>query len=96
MECKHHGFLHSPERPLIPSIRNLFDYKYIRPFDKSAGDQPGGMVLFASPGMLHAGTSLEMFKKWAHDPKNMVILPGYADDYGCFQFLVVFPIFPWF
>lgn len=36
------------------------------------------MVLFATPGMLHAGTSLEVFKKWCHDEKNMVILPGYC------------------
>jgi Cft2 family RNA processing exonuclease len=36
------------------------------------------MVLFASPGMLHAGTSLDVFKKWCHDPKNMIILPGYC------------------
>ena len=28
--------------------------------------------------MLHAGASLEVFKKWCHDPKNMVILPGYC------------------
>jgi hypothetical protein len=44
-------------------------------------------VLFATPGMLHAGTSLETFKKWCHgmsetfdslDPKNMVIMPGYC------------------
>jgi integrator complex subunit 11 len=54
----------------------MFDYKYIRPFDKSAADKPGGMVLFASPGMLHAGTSLEIFKRWAPDPKNMLILVG--------------------
>lgn len=30
------------------------------------------MVLFATPGMLHAGLSLEVFKKWAPNPKNMV------------------------
>ena len=36
------------------------------------------MVLFASPGMLHAGTSLLIFTKWCHDPKNVVIMPGYC------------------
>ena len=35
-------------------------------------DNPGPMVVFASPGMLHAGLSLQLFKKWAPDPKNMV------------------------
>jgi integrator complex subunit 11 len=36
------------------------------------------MVLFATPGMLNAGTSLQVFQKWAPDPKNMVIMPGYC------------------
>lgn len=36
------------------------------------------MVVLASPGMLHAGLSLYIFKKWADDPKNTVILPGYC------------------
>jgi predicted metal-dependent RNase len=30
------------------------------------------MIVFASPGMLHAGYSLHLFKKWATDEKNMV------------------------
>lgn len=34
-------------------------------------------VLFATPGMLHGGTSLEVFKAWAPDPKNLVLLPSY-------------------
>ncbi|KAJ3206785.1 Integrator complex subunit 11, partial [Clydaea vesicula] len=57
--------------------RNMFDFKHIKPFQQSYAGEPGPMVLFASPGMLHAGTSLEVFKKWCHDEKNMVILPGY-------------------
>ena len=36
------------------------------------------MVVFASPGMLHAGQSLNIFKNWASDPNNMVIMPGYC------------------
>lgn len=31
-------------------------------------------VVFATPGMLHAGLSLQIFKKWAADEKNMVWL----------------------
>lgn len=58
--------------------RNMFDFKHIRPFDRTMGDQPGPMVLFATPGMLHAGTSLDMFKKWAPHEKNLVIIPGYC------------------
>jgi integrator complex subunit 11 len=61
-----------------PASRNMFDFKHIKPFDMSFADLPGPMVLFASPGMLHAGTSLSVFRKWAPDPANMVILPGYC------------------
>jgi integrator complex subunit 11 len=73
--------------------RNMFDFKHIKPFEKHFADEPGPIFLFASPGMLHSGTSLskvvvsflfclgtslEIFKKWAPDPKNMVIIPGYC------------------
>lgn len=58
--------------------RNMFDFKHIRPWDRSYIDQPGPMVVFATPGMLHVGTSLEVFKAWAPDPKNMVIMPGFC------------------
>lgn len=30
------------------------------------------MVVFATPGMLHAGLSLQIFKKWAPNELNMV------------------------
>ena len=56
----------------------MFDYKHIKPFDMAYVDNPGPMVLFASPGMLHSGVSLDVFKRWAHDPRNMIILPGYC------------------
>lgn len=58
--------------------RNMFDFKHIQPFDKSMIDHVGPCVLFATPGMLHAGMSLEVFKKWGGDEKNCVILPGYC------------------
>lgn len=29
-------------------------------------------MVFATPGMLHAGQSLQIFKKWAGNEKNMV------------------------
>eukprot|EP01113_Clastostelium_recurvatum_P006652 TRINITY_DN13026_c0_g1_i7.p1 TRINITY_DN13026_c0_g1~~TRINITY_DN13026_c0_g1_i7.p1 ORF type:complete len:672 (+),score=126.31 TRINITY_DN13026_c0_g1_i7:248-2017(+) len=58
--------------------RNMFDFKHIKPFERSMMDLPGGMVLFATPGMLHAGMSLDVFKRWAPDENNMVIIPGYC------------------
>jgi len=58
--------------------RNLFEFKHIKPFDKSYMDNPGPMVLFATPGMLHAGLSLQVFKRWAPDENNTIIMPGYC------------------
>ncbi|KAJ3586473.1 hypothetical protein NHX12_012871 [Muraenolepis orangiensis] len=58
--------------------RNMFEFKHIKPFDRSYADNPGPMVVFATPGMLHAGQSLQIFKKWAGHEKNMVIMPGYC------------------
>ncbi|KAK7070754.1 Integrator complex subunit 11 [Halocaridina rubra] len=58
--------------------RNMFDFKHIKPFDKAYMDNPGPMVVFATPGMLHAGLSLLIFKKWAPNSNNMVIMPGYC------------------
>ncbi|KAJ3367733.1 hypothetical protein HDU91_001138, partial [Kappamyces sp. JEL0680] len=58
--------------------RNMFDFKMISTWKPEYADEPGPMVLFASPGMLHAGTSLTVFTKWCHDPLNMIIMPGYC------------------
>lgn len=58
--------------------RNMFDFKHIKPFDRAYIDNPGPMVVFATPGMLHAGLSLQIFKKWAPSENNMVIMPGYC------------------
>ncbi|XP_076365193.1 integrator complex subunit 11 isoform X2 [Tachypleus tridentatus] len=58
--------------------RNMFDFKHIKPFDRAYIDNPGPMVVFATPGMLHAGLSLQIFKKWAPNKNNMVIMPGYC------------------
>lgn len=57
---------------------NLFDFPHIGTWDPARVDDDGPMVLFASPGMLHAGSSLAVFKKWCSNPKNMVVLPGYC------------------
>ncbi|XP_062576833.1 integrator complex subunit 11-like [Saccostrea cucullata] len=58
--------------------RNMFEFKHIKPFDRAYIDNPGPMVVFATPGMLHAGLSLQIFKKWAPHDVNMVIMPGYC------------------
>ena len=40
------------------------------------------MVVFATPKMLHAGLSLNIFKRWFTDEKNMIIIPGYCVSSG--------------
>lgn len=46
---------------------SLFDFKKIKPFDKSLIRSNIPMVLFATPGMLHGGSSLQVFKEWCQD-----------------------------
>jgi integrator complex subunit 11 len=62
----------------------MFDFKHIKSFTREMMDLPGNkknkikgpMVLFATPGMLHSGMSLEVFKKWGINEKNTIIFPG--------------------
>lgn len=58
--------------------RNFFQFKHVQPWEKSLIDAPGPMVVLASPGMLHAGLSCYIFKKWADDPLNAIIMAGYC------------------
>jgi len=58
--------------------RNMFDFKHITGYDQSFADNPGPMVVFSTPGMLHGGQSLKIFRKWCTDEKNMIIMPGYC------------------
>lgn len=59
----------------------MFDFKHIKAFDKAYMDNPGAMVVFATPGMLHAGLSLAIFKKWAPNQNNMVRATNFLVDY---------------
>jgi len=38
------------------------------------------MVLLATPGMLHGGQSLAVFKQWCTDERNTLIIPGYCSS----------------
>ena len=40
-----------------------FAFARMAPFTRGMADAPGPLVLFATPGMLHGGQSLEMFKR---------------------------------
>lgn len=57
---------------------NAFDFKHVSKFDRSLLNAPGPCVLFATPGMITGGFSLEVFKNWAPSERNLVTLPGYC------------------
>lgn len=58
---------------------NPFQFKYIKSI-KSIDKihDIGPCVVVASPGMLQNGVSRQLLERWAPDPKNAVILTGYA------------------
>ncbi|KAG6571196.1 Cleavage and polyadenylation specificity factor subunit 3-II, partial [Cucurbita argyrosperma subsp. sororia] len=60
------------------TTRNAFDFKNVQKFDRSMIDAPGPCVLFATPGMISGGFSLEVFKRWAPSKLNLITLPGYC------------------
>ncbi|ONM40452.1 cleavage and polyadenylation specificity factor subunit 3-II isoform X1 [Zea mays] len=60
------------------TVHNPFDFKHVCHFERSFINNPGPCVLFATPGMITGGFSLEAFKKWAPSEKNLVTLPGYC------------------
>ncbi|XP_062194444.1 cleavage and polyadenylation specificity factor subunit 3-II [Phragmites australis] len=60
------------------TVHNPFDFKHVCHFERSFINNPGPCVLFATPGMISGGFSLEAFKKWAPSEKNLVALPGYC------------------
>ncbi|XP_024995598.1 cleavage and polyadenylation specificity factor subunit 3-II isoform X1 [Cynara cardunculus var. scolymus] len=60
------------------ATRNAFDFKNVHSFDRSLLDAPGPCVLFATPGMISGGFSLEVFKHWAPSEANLITLPGYC------------------
>lgn len=57
---------------------NVFDFSFVKHGDKSVIKSNTPMVIFATPGMLHGGLSLQIFKEIAPDPNNCVIIPGYC------------------
>ncbi|EPR78398.1 YSH1, RNA processing exonuclease [Spraguea lophii 42_110] len=59
-------------------LDNPFEYKNIQVLKSNFISDEGPVVLFSSPGVVHAGMTFSIFKKWCNDPKNMVIIPGYC------------------
>jgi integrator complex subunit 11 len=57
---------------------NPFNFATIAPLTRAAAAADGPMVVLATPGMLHAGMSLDLLTRWAGDPRNLVVIPGYC------------------
>ncbi|KAL7481201.1 hypothetical protein ACHAW6_006879 [Cyclotella cf. meneghiniana] len=65
-------------------LGNPFHFSHIRnlkSIDVNNFDDRGPSVVFASPGMLQSGVSRQLFDRWAGDPKNGVMLAGYAVEH---------------
>ncbi|OII71333.1 CPSF metallobeta-lactamase [Cryptosporidium ubiquitum] len=61
-----------------PLADNIFTFPHVMPYDKSILTLSGPAVLFATPGMLNTGLSLQAFKMWAPDSNNLTIIPGFC------------------
>lgn len=65
-------------------ISNPFSFRFIqnlKSIDVNSFDDSGPSVVFASPGMLQSGVSRQLFDRWAGDPKNGVLIAGYAVEH---------------
>lgn len=65
-------------------IANPFAFTFIqnlKSIDLENFDDSGPSVVFASPGMLQSGVSRQLFDRWATDPKNGVLIAGYAVEH---------------
>ncbi|ORD95112.1 Cleavage and polyadenylation specificity factor subunit [Enterospora canceri] len=58
--------------------RNVFDFNFIKPFYRAVLESDEPMVIFATPAMLHSGSSLAIFRSLCGDKRNSVILPGFC------------------
>ena len=58
--------------------KNVFTFKCAKPFYKTSLDIDEPALIFATPAMLHSGSSLAIFKQLCKNENNAVILPGYC------------------
>ena len=63
------------ERQLDPETMTL---RHVVPFAWTSIDASSSCVLVATPGMLHAGASLDAFRLWASDSRNLVLFTSHC------------------
>ncbi|XP_074335694.1 endoribonuclease YSH1-like [Apium graveolens] len=56
--------------------RNSFDFKHVCSFERSMIKAPEPRVLFATPGMICGGFSLDVFKHWAPYEESLIAFLG--------------------
>eukprot|EP00588_Corethron_pennatum_P002225 CAMPEP_0194287154 /NCGR_PEP_ID=MMETSP0169-20130528/34082_1 /TAXON_ID=218684 /ORGANISM="Corethron pennatum, Strain L29A3" /LENGTH=821 /DNA_ID=CAMNT_0039033767 /DNA_START=48 /DNA_END=2513 /DNA_ORIENTATION=+ len=59
-------------------IKNLKSADHGDSAESLLDEKSGPCVVFASPGMLQSGMSRKLFDRWCTDPKNGVLIAGYA------------------
>jgi len=60
-------------------VRNPFRFSHVANMGSVDDvDDVGPCVVLASPGMLQSGVSRQLFDRWCTDPRNGVIIAGYA------------------
>lgn len=65
----------------IRKDENPFHFPHVQTYESQSTDleaENTPMVMLAGQSMLNGGLALEAFKRWAPNPKNLVIIPGYC------------------
>lgn len=66
------------QRSAMQQMKRLSGFTRFQPLPKGAELTSGSIVVLATPGMLHAGRSLELFKRMCTDSKNSLLIPGFC------------------
>jgi integrator complex subunit 11 len=62
----------------LEQLERISGFTRFSKLDKGIIHSPIPMVILATPGMLHAGQSLELFKELCEDSRNSLLIPGYC------------------
>lgn len=66
------------QRSAMQQSKRLSGFTRFRPLPKGAEMGSKSIVMLATPGMLHAGRSLELFKSLCLDGRNSLLIPGFC------------------
>ena len=66
------------QRSAMQQSQRLSGFTRFRPLPRGAEMGSKSIVILATPGMLHAGRSLELFKSLCLDGRNSLLIPGFC------------------